>query len=68
MNPLFNLLGGNKSNNPFTNMMGQLNTFMSAFKGDPKAEVQKLLNNGQMTQQQYSQLSEMASQILPLLK
>lgn len=59
-NPLFNALGGNKSNNNFLAMIQQFNQFRQMFHGDPRAEVQRLLDSGQMTQQQYNQLAETA--------
>lgn len=68
MNPLFNLLGGNNAQlpGPFGNMqnfMSQFNQFKQAFQGDPKQQVQQLLNSGQMSQQQFNQISQMATQI-----
>jgi hypothetical protein len=65
-NPLFNALGGNRppiNNNMLAQMMSEFNKFKSSFNGDPKAEVQKLLNSGQMTQDQYNRLSQMANQL-----
>lgn len=64
-NPLFNLLGGNSNMFPpqfqnFQNMMQKLNEFQRGFQGDPKQQVQDLLNSGKMTQNQYNQLSQMA--------
>ena len=53
-NQLFNLLG-NSNMNPFSNvqqMLGKLNQFKQSFQGDPKQQVQQLLNSGQMTQSQ----------------
>ena len=53
-NPLYNDLGANKppiQNNIFAQMMSEFNKFKSTFNGDPKAEVQKLLNSVLMTQQ-----------------
>jgi len=53
-------------NNPI-NMLQQFQTFASNFakmQRDPRQTVQELLNSGQMTQQQYNQLSQMASQIM----
>ena len=53
-------------NNPF-GMMQQFQTFVNNFQRmqkDPRQAVQELLNSGQMTQAQYNQLSQMASQIL----
>lgn len=70
-NQLFNLLGGSSQNmNPFGNMqnlMGQLNQFRNTLNGDPKQQVQELLNSGRMSQTQYNQLSQMATQIQKML-
>ena len=62
-NPLFQQMGGGQMPGP----MGQMQQFMSAFqqfkanfKGDPQQEAQHLLNSGQMSQQQYNQLQQMA--------
>lgn len=64
MNPLFNILnGGMQPQNPMTNMINQLNQFRQIFQGDPKQQVQQLLNSGKMSQQQFNQLSQMATQI-----
>lgn len=64
MNPLFNILnGGMQPQNPITNMINQLNQFRQTFQGDPKQQVQQLLNSGKMSQQQFNQLSQMATQI-----
>ena len=71
-NQLFNMLGGSqKLPGPFGNfqqMMGKLNQFRQSFKGDPKQQVQELLNSGKMSQNQYNQLSQMATQIQEMLK
>lgn len=64
MNPLFNILnGGVQPQSPMTNMIKQLNQFRQTFQGDPKQQVQQLLNSGKMSQQQFNQLSQMATQI-----
>lgn len=68
-NPFFNALGG--GNTPvgrFQQMMQQFNQFRSSFQGDPKAEVEKLLQSGRMNQRQLNQLQEMAKQFQGLLK
>lgn len=49
--------------NGFTNMISQFNQFKQNFKGDPKAQVQQLLDSGQMSQMQFNKLSQMATQI-----
>lgn len=64
MNPLFNILnGGMQPQNPMMNMMTQLNQFKQTFQGNPKQQVQQLLNSGRMSQEQFNQLSQMATQI-----
>jgi len=70
-NSLFNALGGNpKLPGPFGNMQNmiqKLNQFKQSFQGDPKQQVQQLLNTGKMSQNQYNQLSQMATQIQNML-
>lgn len=69
MNPLYNLLGGGNNvplPGPLGNMqnfMNQFNQFRQTFHGDPKQQVQQMLNSGQMTQEQFNQLSQMATQL-----
>jgi len=66
-NQLFNMLGGQQQMNPMTNLVNQLNQFRQSFSGDPKQQVQQLLNSGRMSQNQYNQLSQMATQIQNML-
>lgn len=65
-NPLFNQMGGGQMPGPmgeFQQFMSAFQQFKASFKGNPQEEVQKLLNSGQLTQQQYNQLQQAASQI-----
>lgn len=64
-NPLFEIMGGRT---PFDGMMKQFENFKAQFSGDPKQQVQNLLNSGQMTQSQFNQLSQMATQFQNALK
>lgn len=64
-NPLYKILGNNL---PMPNFIQQFNQFKSIFKGDPKQQVQNMLNSGQMSQSQFNQLSQMATQIQKSLK
>ena len=67
-NPLFNALGsGMPQGNGPMQMIQQFQQFRQQFQGDPKQEVQNLLNSGQMSQQQYNQLQGMATQFQNLL-
>lgn len=62
-NPLFNQL-----NNTPLNLMQQFNDFKNTFKGNPRDEVQRLLNSGQMSQAQYNELQSMAQQFMRFIK
>ena len=71
-NPLFNALGGGMPAMPkpmgqFGQMMRQYQQFKANFQGDPKAEVQKLLQSGKMSQNQLNWLQTMANQFQQLL-
>ena len=70
-NPLFNALGGGKMPGPmgqFQQIMQQFQQFRNNFQGDPKQEVEKLLQSGKMSQQQLNQLQAMAQQFQSFLK
>lgn len=64
-NPIYKILSNNL---PMPNFLQQFNQFKSIFKGDPKQQVQNMLNSGQMSQSQFNQLSQMATQIQKSLK
>lgn len=68
-NPLFNILGGGmpQGNGPIQ-MMQQFMQFKQNFKGDPKAEVEKMLRSGRISQQQLNQVQQMAGQFQHILK
>lgn len=62
-NPLFGMFGNRSQvSNPMSNMLTQFNQFKNSFNGDPRQKVQELLNSGQMSQEQFNQLREMAVQ------
>lgn len=68
-NPLFNALGGGmpQGNEPMQ-MIQQFMQFKQNFKGDPKAEVEKMLQSGKISQQQLNQVQQMAGQFQHMLK
>jgi hypothetical protein len=68
-NPLFNALGGGmpQGNGPMQ-MIQQFMQFKQNFKGDPKAEVEKMLQSGKISQQQLNQVQQMAGQFQHMLK
>lgn len=68
-NPLFNVLnGGMPQGNGPMQMIQQFMQFKQNFKGDPKAEVQKMLQSGRISQQQLNQVQQMAGQFQHMLK
>ena len=68
-NSIYDSVGGNTQNIPFNlqEITNRLNQFRQSFSGDPKQQVQQLLNSGKMSQSQYNQLSQMATQIQNML-
>ena len=61
-NPLFNAMG--KQTNPMTDLIRQARDFRKQFTGNPRDEVQRLLNTGAMSQNQFNQLSQIAQQVV----
>lgn len=63
MNPLFKELSGASMGGPM-NMMQQLQKFRAEMQGkDPRAEINKLLQSGRISQQQLNQAQQMAQQV-----
>lgn len=56
------------SNNNMVGMIRQFRQFSNAFRGDPKSQVQALLNSGRMTQEQFNQYQNMANQMMDAMK
>lgn len=63
-NPLYQSL----NNGPNKGLMEQFNQFRSMFTGDPKAQVQRMLQSGQITQDQFNRVAQMATQIRNSMK
>jgi len=64
VNPLFNLLNGAQQNG----LQQQFDNFRKTVDGNPQAIVENLLNTGQMSKQQYQQLSQMANALRGMLR
>lgn len=64
-NPFFGAMVGG---NGFMQMVQQFQQFKANFHGDPKAEVEKLLQSGKLSQAQLNQLQQMAKQIQSLMQ
>lgn len=49
-------------------LMSQLNNFRQTIQGDPKDQVMKMVNSGQVSQAQLNQAQQMATQLERILQ
>lgn len=61
-NPLYNNFGNQP--NPMADLVRQARNFKKQFSGNPRQEVERLLQSGRMSQQQFNQLSQIAQQVV----
>lgn len=66
-NPLFSAIGGNQQNNQIAQIKNEIDNFRKTFNGNPKDEVQKMLNNGTLSQKQFNEYAATANQIMFLM-
>ena len=59
-NPLFGLFG---NQGPMNGIMQRFQQFQQMFRGDPRQQIQQMLNSGRVNQQQYNQAVQMAQQM-----
>lgn len=70
-NSLFQMMTGGQLPGPaggFQRLVQQFQQFKQNFHGDPKAEVEKMLQSGKLNQQQLDQIQAMAKQFEILMK
>lgn len=63
MNPLYGMMG----TRPMNGLLQKFQQFQQTFRGDPKQQVQQLLNSGRVTQAQYNQAMQMAQQLQKMM-
>jgi hypothetical protein len=63
-NPLYNMFGGNAPMNPMAQLVRDAKNFRKSFTGNPKDEVQRLLNSGQLSQADFNRYSQIAQQVI----
>jgi hypothetical protein len=63
-NPLYQMMGKQQ---PMGNMFQRFQQFQQMFKGDPRQQVQQLLNSGKVSQSQYNQAVQMANQFARMM-
>ena len=64
-NSLYNQFG--RQNNPLEQLAQQARDFQKQFKGSPRREVERLLQTGAMTQNQFNQYSQIVQQMAPFM-
>ena len=62
-NPLFNALNGGQQANPMQQLIADARRLRNTVQ-NPRAEVERLLQTGQMSQSQFNQFSQIAKQIV----
>lgn len=62
-NPLFNALNGGQQANPMQQLIADARRLRNTVQ-NPRAEVERLLQTGQMSQQKFNELSQIAQQIV----
>ena len=63
-NPLFQMMGQQM---PANNILQRFQQFRQMFRGDPRQQVQQLMNSGKISQQQYNNAVQMANQFQQML-
>lgn len=67
-NPLYNALNGNQQtvNNGFSNFMSEFQRLQQTVK-NPKQEVERLLQSGAMSQNDFNRFGQMANQVVQMM-
>ena len=63
-NSLFNQYG---NNGQYDDLVKQFNQFKNNFSGDPKQQIQNMLNSGRITQKQYDDAVQKANALARML-
>ena len=61
-NPLFNAMGN--QSNPMADLIRQARDFKKQFNVNPRQEVERLLQTGQMSQSDFNRFSQIAQQVV----
>ena len=63
-NPLYNAM---KQNNPLEQLAQQAREFRKQFSGNPRQEVERLLQTGAMSQSDFNRYSQIAQQVVQFM-
>lgn len=61
-NPLYSAMGN--QSNPMADLIRQAKQFKNQFNGNPRQEVERLLQTGQMSQRDFNRFSQIAQQVV----
>lgn len=64
-NPIYNSMAN--QNNPFIQIMQEAQNLKNTFKGNPREEVQRLLNSGELSQADFNKYSQIAQQVMQMM-
>ena len=62
-NPIYDQFGGQQNNNGFSAFINDFNRLQQTVK-NPRQEVERLLQSGAMSQQDFNRFGQMANQIM----
>ena len=65
-NPLYGQFGGQQNNNGFSDFMNDFSRLQQTVK-NPRQEVERLLNTGAMSQQDFNRFGQMANQVMQMM-
>lgn len=63
MNPLYQQMGTQLNGHNMSGLFQRFQQFQQMFKGDPRQQVQNLLNSGKVSQSDYNRAVQMAQQM-----
>ena len=66
-NPLYMQMNP-QAHNPMDGLLREFRQFRQMFQGDPREQVQALLNSGRVSQSQYNQAVQMAQQLEKIMR
>ena len=66
-NPLYGQFGGQQNNNGFSDFMNDFRRLQQTVK-NPRQEVERLLQSGAMSQQDFNRFGKMANQIMGMTR
>ena len=65
-NPIYDQCGGQQNNNGFSDFMNDFRRLQQTVK-NPRQEVERLLNAGAMSQQDFNRFGQMANQVMQMM-